>query len=58
MAESYFMFLRQVIQSVEKKKTKKEKKKNPITNILNQEKVEVLNIGITRRVGTNMLVFS
>lgn len=53
------MFLRQVIQSVEKKKTKKEKKKkNPITNILNQEKVEVLNIGITRRVGTDMLVFS
>lgn len=27
MAESYFMFLRQFIQSVEKKKTKKEKKK-------------------------------
>lgn len=52
------MFLRQVIQSVEKKKTKKEKKKNPITNILNEEKVEVLNIGITRRVGINMLVFS
>lgn len=52
------MFLRQVIQSVEKKKTKKEKKKKPITNILNEEKVEVLNIGITRRVGTDMLVFS